>query len=89
MRVKDVAVRRGQGIASLGLARYYVLIEGPRADATDDLIIEFKQARRSALAGLTPPSRYDADGRGERISHAHRVQLVNGDVFYGDRVRGP
>ncbi len=83
MRVKDVAARMGQGTASLGLTRYYVLIEGARADATDDLVIEFKQARRSALAGLTPPSEYDADGRGERIARAQRTQLVKGDLFYG------
>ncbi len=83
MRVKDVAVRRGQGTASLGLERYYVLIEGERADASDDLIIEFKQARRSALAGLVPPSDFGFGGEGERIAHAHGVQLVRGDLFYG------
>ncbi|HVL84310.1 MAG TPA: DUF2252 family protein [Pseudonocardia sp.] len=76
-------MRRGQGTVSLGLVRYYVLIEGPRADATDDLIIEFKQARRSAPAGLVPPSEFELDGAGERIAHAQRVQLVDGDVFYG------
>jgi uncharacterized protein (DUF2252 family) len=84
MRVKDVAIRRGQGTASLGLARYYLMIEGPRADASDDLIIELKQARRSALAGLVPPSEYNFDGQGDRIAHAQGVQLVRGDVFYGN-----
>ncbi|GAB2779354.1 DUF2252 domain-containing protein [Halomonas shantousis] len=83
MRVKDVAIRLGQGTASLGLDRYYVLIEGPERDGTDDLIIEYKQARRSALAGLVPPSPYEMDTRGERISHAQAVHLVRGDVFYG------
>lgn len=83
MRVKDVALRRGQGTASLGLNRYYVLVEGAAADGTDDLIIEYKQARRSALAGLAPSSAYEMDSRGERISHAQTVQLVRGDVFYG------
>ena len=83
MRVKDVAQRKGQGTASLGLTRYYVLIEGPHADGTDDLILEFKQARRSALTGLVPPSDFRFEGLGERIAHAHTVQLVGGDVFYG------
>lgn len=83
MRVKDVAIRRGQGTASLGLSRYYVMIEGPRADGTDDLIIELKQARRSALSGLVPPNDYGLDARGDRIAHAQTVQLVRGDVFYG------
>ncbi|MCM5704022.1 DUF2252 domain-containing protein [Larsenimonas salina] len=83
MHVKDVAIRRGQGTASLGLDRYYALIEGPAGDGTDDLIIEYKQARHSALAGLVPPSVYEMDSRAERISHAQAVHLVRGDVFYG------
>ena len=83
MRVKDVAERKGAGTASLGLTRYYVLIEGPRADGTDDLLLEFKRARRSALAGLVPPSGFEVDKQGDRIRHAQHVHLVNGDVFYG------
>ncbi|WP_370327347.1 DUF2252 domain-containing protein [Euzebya sp.] len=87
LRVKDVAMRRGAGTASLGLARYYLMVEGPLADGTDDLIIELKQARRSALAGLVPPTELGIDaseqGHGARIAHAQGVQLVRGDVFYG------
>ena len=83
MRVKDVAARIGQGTASLGLTRYYVLLEGPTADGSDDVIVELKQARRSALSGLVPPSDFGVDGTGERITEAARVQLVNGDVFFG------
>jgi uncharacterized protein (DUF2252 family) len=83
MRVKDVAERHGAGTASLGLTRYYVLIAGVRDDGTDDLLLEFKRARRSALTGLVPPSGYEVDGQADRIRHAQRVHLVNGDVFYG------
>ncbi|MGY1915270.1 DUF2252 family protein [Blastococcus sp. SYSU DS0973] len=83
MRVKDVAERKGAGTASLGLTRFFVLIEGPRADGTDDLLLEFKQARRSALDGVVPPSDYRMDGLADRIRHAQRVHLVDGDVFYG------
>ncbi|WP_456269657.1 DUF2252 domain-containing protein [Kushneria sp. AK178] len=83
MRVKDVAIRRGQGTASLGLDRYYVLIEGPGGDGTDDLIIEYKQARRSALTGLVPHNGHEMDGRAERITHAQAVHLIRGDRFYG------
>lgn len=82
MRVKDAALRRGQGTGSLGLNRYYILIEGPRCDGSDDLIIEYKQARRSALSGLVPPSAFQQDSQGDRIAHAQQVQLVRGDVFY-------
>lgn len=83
LRVKDVCERKGQGTASLGLSRYYLLIEGPAADGTDDLVLEMKQARRSALAGLAPPSPYAQDGEADRVSHAQRVQLVRGDAFFG------
>ena len=83
LKVKDVCKRHGQGTASLGLPRYYVLIEGPSKDATDDLIIEFKRARRSALEGLTPPSDFNAGAKAERIAHGQAVQLAHGDIFYG------
>lgn len=83
LKLKDVAMRRGQGTASLGLPRYYLLVEGPRKDSTDDLIIELKQARPSALEGLVPRNDFDFDEPGERITHAQTVQLVRGDVFYG------
>ena len=83
MKVKDVCIRHGQGTASLGLPRYYVLIEGPSKDATDDLVIEFKSARRSALDGLTPPSSFKAGDKADRIVHGQRVQLAHGDIFYG------
>ncbi|WP_082630943.1 DUF2252 domain-containing protein [Roseovarius atlanticus] len=83
LKVKDVCVRHGQGTASLGLPRYYVLIEGPSQDATDDLIIEFKAARRSALDGLTPPNAFHAGEQAERIRHGQSVQLAHGDIFYG------
>lgn len=83
LQVKDVCKRHGQGTASLGLTRYYVLIEGPSRDATDDIIIEFKRARRSALTGLVPPNDFDAGDRAERIAHGQQVQLAQGDIFYG------
>ncbi len=83
MRVKDVCERKGQGTASLGLDRFYLMIEGPLADGSDDILLEAKQARRSALDGLVRESPFVVDGRGERIAHAQRVHLVAGDRFYG------
>ncbi|MDB3936325.1 DUF2252 domain-containing protein [Granulosicoccus sp.] len=83
LKVKDVAIRHGQGTASLGLPRYYVLIEGINADASDDLIVEFKRARRSSMAGLAPAKDSGFDSHAERIANAQAVQLSQGDVFYG------
>lgn len=85
--VKDVAIKKGSGTASLGLDRYFVLIEGPSADPGDDVILECKQARRSALYGLTPTSGDGEDrtemGDAERIVQSQTVHLVGGDPYYG------
>ncbi|MDE0879055.1 MAG: DUF2252 family protein [Sphingomonas bacterium] len=83
LMVKEVCRRHGQGTASLGLDRFYVLIEGPTTDATDDIIVEMKRARRSALEGLVPPNDFDAGDHADRIAHGQRVHLAAGDMFYG------
>lgn len=83
LKVKDVAERKGAGTASIGLPRYYVLIEGPTGDGSDDLIIELKHARRSALCGLAPPSQHASSGTADRVVNAQAVHLVDGDPFYG------
>ena len=82
-RVHDVALRHGGGTASQGLARFWVLLDGPTPEATDDVIIELKMARRSALFGLVPATSYDARTSAERIAHAHSEFLVDGDPLYG------
>jgi uncharacterized protein (DUF2252 family) len=69
-----------EGMASLGLPRYYVLLEGPSKDATNDLIIEFKRACGSALDGLAPPSEFRAGEKADRIAHGQAVQLAHGDI---------
>jgi len=81
--VKDVAEKKGSGTASLGLARYFVLLEGPTGDGSDDLVLEMKRARRSALAGLAPPSQYEEHGEADRVVNAQAMHLVGGDPFYG------
>lgn len=83
LAVKDVAEKKGSGTASLGLSRYFVLIEGPRDDRSDDVILEMKRARRSALAGLAPPSQYAEAGHADRVVNAQAMHLVGGDSFYG------
>jgi uncharacterized protein (DUF2252 family) len=82
-QVRDVALRHGGGTASQGLARFWVLLEGPSPDPTDDVIIELKMARRSALYGLVPATAFDARTSAERIALAHHEFLVDGDALYG------
>lgn len=92
-RVKDVAVKKDSGTASLGLDRYFILIDGPSDDPHDSLILEMKQARRPALYGLVPydevNGKHDGTqepGNGEagvQVVRAHRIHLAGGDPFYG------
>lgn len=84
--VKDVALKRGSGTASLGLERYWVLLQGRSEDSRDNIILEMKHARTSALAGLTGQD-IDSPGKEKteagKIAAAHRVHLAGGDRFYG------
>lgn len=50
-QVKDVARKFGTGTASIGLSRYYILIEGGQeAGGNDDLVLEMKEVRTSIPA---------------------------------------
>lgn len=82
--VKDVAVKKGSGTASLGLDRYFILIDGPTDNHADDIILEAKQSRRSALHGLVPDNSLTSGGEADRIVKAHHVHLVAGDPYYGN-----
>lgn len=83
--VKDVALKKGSGTASLGLARYFVLINGPTPDPADNVILEVKQTRRSVLYGLAVNGldKAENDDQAGRIVRSHRVHLVGGDPYYG------
>lgn len=81
--VKDVAIKKDSGTASLGLDRYFVLISGPTADPADDIILELKQTRRSALFGLVPGLDHENADKAERITRSHKIHLVGGDPYYG------
>jgi uncharacterized protein (DUF2252 family) len=53
--IKDVAVKHGSGTASIGLDRYYILIEGEGGEhALDDIIIEVKEVRVPIPAYFMP-----------------------------------
>ncbi|GAA3223669.1 DUF2252 domain-containing protein [Pseudonocardia petroleophila] len=86
-RVLDVARKKGSGTGSLGLDRYWVLLQGWDAEPGSRVVLEFKKARRSALHGLVPVndvSTVEGDEESaRRIVTAHEVHLVNGDPLYG------
>ena len=47
--IKDIARRVGAGNGSTGMARFYVLIEGPSNSEDDDIILDVKQGGYPAL----------------------------------------
>lgn len=85
-KVKDVAVKKGSGTASLGLDRYFVLLEGWGEDIADSVVLEMKQTRRSALYGLVPKNDFEDDEKAQQIVTSQQVHLVGGDPFYGRAV---
>ncbi len=52
-KLKDVALKKNSGTASLGLDRFWLLVNGPTDRKDDNIILEMKQARDSSLTGLT------------------------------------
>lgn len=82
-RVKDVAIKTGSGTGSIGLWRYYVLVEGESKKGKDDCILEIKRLRPSALQSHAADSALSVRGPGARVSRAHQIQLVGGDPLYG------
>lgn len=84
-KVKDVAVKKGSGTASMGLNRYWILINGPTEDKDDNLVLEMKQARNSALTGLVGAGEKTTKNtnKAAHIVDAHKIHLAGGDRFYG------
>ncbi|MEK4230810.1 DUF2252 domain-containing protein [Solibacillus sp. FSL H8-0538] len=53
--IKDIARKYGTGTASIGLNRYYILIEGGKeANGVDDLVLEVKEVRSPVPAYFLP-----------------------------------
>ncbi|KGI76741.1 DUF2252 domain-containing protein [Oleiagrimonas soli] len=84
--VKDIRAKLGSGIGSLGRYRYWVLVEGPSASNSDDVILEMKQAASSDVAlanpGGMPSSAYDGQ-QGYRVVRSLKAQLIHADVLAG------
>ncbi len=97
----DIARRRNQGLGSLGVPRYYVLIEGESPDIWDDRILDVK-LQSAPSASEAYPALKNAD---PFVHHAHRVArgqkalalhvddhlgfLLSGNETYSVRERSP
>ena len=84
--LKDIRLKLGSGIGSLGKYRYYLLIEGPSSTTDDDRILEMKQEGSSAVAiavpGLLQTSVY-GNQEGARVTIAMKAMLSNTDPLVG------
>ncbi|KHE73285.1 DUF2252 domain-containing protein [Halobacillus sp. BBL2006] len=86
-RIKDVVKKKGAGIGSTGLQRYYILIEG-EADEThhDDIILEAKEARTPIPAYFfTYDEKFWEDNKhqGRRVAHTQRAMHHKADTYLG------
>ncbi|EGJ29470.1 hypothetical protein LYNGBM3L_63840 [Moorena producens 3L] len=103
-RVKDIAQRLLAGTGSLGIPRYYLLIEGETSSQDDDRILDIKfQSSPTAYDYLSQQERekYDKNFNNEGQRHAlayraltkhtdnHLGWMKLGDGYYSVRERSP
>ncbi|WP_342437799.1 DUF2252 family protein [Paenibacillus sp. FSL L8-0436] len=86
-RMKDIAVKHGSGTASIGLDRYYILIEGGSSqEDTDDTILEVKEVRVPVPAYFMPYSEsfWSTFGhQGKRVAATQQAMHHKADPYLG------
>ncbi|WP_047374891.1 DUF2252 domain-containing protein [Exiguobacterium sp. ZOR0005] len=84
--VKDIAIKLESGTASIGLERYYILIEGADAEHDEDVILEMKQAQSAVPSLFLPTHSLFEDGlshQGARVTAAQRAMVHSRDPYLG------
>lgn len=86
-QVKDIAVKRGSGTASIGLDRFYVLIEaGEEEQGEDDIVLEVKEVRVPVPAYFMS---YDEsfwsrfEHQGKRVTMTQKAMHHEADPYLG------
>ncbi|WP_172255180.1 DUF2252 domain-containing protein [Saccharibacillus deserti] len=90
-QIKDIAVKHGSGTASIGLDRFYVLIEGGSAEATgdrdsDDTVLEVKEVRVPVPAYFMPYSESFWETfvhQGKRVTATQQAMHHEADPYLG------
>ncbi|MGO4545297.1 DUF2252 domain-containing protein [Paenibacillus sp. 2TAB23] len=86
-KVKDIAVKHGSGTASIGLDRYYVLIEaGEGSDGEDDIVLEVKEVRVPVPAYFMPYSESFwsmFEHQGKRVTMTQKAMHHEADPYLG------
>ncbi|WP_397379365.1 DUF2252 domain-containing protein [Paenibacillus sp. YYML68] len=85
--IKDAAVKHGSGTASIGLDRYYVLIEGEGGEQSpEDRVIEVKEVRIPVPAYFMPyhePFWERFAHQGKRVTVTQQMMHHEADPFLG------
>ncbi|OCT13070.1 hypothetical protein A8709_20160 [Paenibacillus pectinilyticus] len=84
--IKDIGRVIEKGLGSIGVRRYFVLIEGPTSDPNDDIILNVKQQKMPAMVGNTyKPLDYSAyvDHDADRTKTAYDALSAVEDPFIG------
>ncbi|HEY9705470.1 MAG TPA: DUF2252 family protein, partial [Allocoleopsis sp.] len=84
--LKDIRLKLGSGVGSLGRYRYYLLIEGDTTSTNDDIILEMKQELSSAVAIAAPekmPYYTYNNHHGQRVTMTMKAMLNNADDLVG------
>lgn len=83
IKVWDLATKTGSGTGSIGLWRYYALVETTEKEASQLLILELKQERKSVLDPYVDGGVLKFHSEGSRVAYAEHIQLPNANPFYG------
>ncbi|WP_214829470.1 DUF2252 domain-containing protein [Exiguobacterium algae] len=84
--IKDIAIKLQSGTASIGLERYYILIEGADDEHDEDVILEMKEAQSAVPSLFLPTHPLFEDGlshQGARVVAAQRVMVHSQDPYLG------
>ncbi|HED0876561.1 TPA: DUF2252 family protein, partial [Campylobacter jejuni] len=86
-RIKDAALKVGSGTASIGLKRYYILIEGGKDQSElDDLVLEVKEVQPPIPSYFLPyhePFWQAYQHQGERVINTQKAMHQFEDPYLG------
>lgn len=85
-KIKDVVKKLGAGTGSIGLLRYYILVEGNMDGEQGDLVLEAKEARTPAPTHFFPYDEWFSDDglhHGRRVITAQKAMQYLQDPYLG------
>ncbi len=83
IKVLDMATKTGSGTGSIGLWRYYALVEATRNNNTEMIILEIKQERPSVLRPYVGDGPMLFSSEGARVAFAEEIHLPDANPYYG------